>query len=234
MKGGLLAALHRVRRFPLSEHLLNSHYHLYMAKKSESEKPKRYSRAEATRMFIDAASKAMDKKPLPDITMQEIADKIGLNHGYVHRYFGTRLDLFAAVAEDLSQKIVDVVTAEQQRRAGAGESPGSLDNSLVELARPYFSKRGKLVQYLIICGVPQKRFAESTRLQIQLAADNLMALGVSERMATAQAIKLTALIWANGSYVDALGVTKAEVADVEALSFAELRLATKTSKELGW
>jgi hypothetical protein len=45
---------------------------------------------------------------------------------------------------------------------------------------------------------------------------------------------LTALIWANGSYVDALGVTKDEVADVEALAFAELRLATKTSKELGW
>ena len=234
MRGGLLAALHRIRRFPLSEHLLNSQYYLSMAKKSESEKPKRYSRAEATRMFIDAASKAMDKKPLPDITMQEIADKIGLNHGYVHRYFGTRLDLFAAVAEDLSQKIVDVVTAEQQRRAGAGESPGSLDNSLVELARPYFSKRGKLVQYLIICGVPQKRFAESTRLQIQLAADNLMTLGINERMATALAIKLTALLWANGSYVEALGVTKAEVADVEALSFAELRLATKTSKELGW
>ena len=164
----------------------------------------------------------------------EVADKIGLNHGYVHRYFGTRLDLLAAVAEDLSQKIVDVVTAEQQRRAGVGESLGSLDNSLVELARPYFSKRGKIVQYLIICGVPQKRFAESTRLQIKLAADNLMALGVSERMATAQAIKLTALIWANGSYVDALGVTKAEAADVEAVSFAELRLAAKTSKELGW
>ena len=205
-----------------------------MAKKSVSEKPKRYSRSEATRMFIDAASKAMDKKPLPDITMQEIANKIGLNHGYVHRYFGTRLDLLAAVAEDLSQKIVEVVTAEQQRRAGVGESLGSLDNSLVELARPYFSKRGKIVQYLIICGVPQKRFAESTRLQIKLAADNLMALGVSERMATAQAIKLTALIWANGSYVDALGVTKAEAADVEAVSFAELRLAAKTSKELGW
>jgi AcrR family transcriptional regulator len=205
-----------------------------MAMKSAGEKPKRYSRAEATRMFIDAASKAMDKKPLPDITMQEIADNIGLNHGYVHRYFGTRLDLFAAVADDLSQKIVDVVTTEQQRRGNAGESSGSLDNSLVELARPFFSKRGKLVQYLIICGVPQKRFAESTRLQIQLAADNLMTLGVNERMATALAIKLTALIWANGSYVDALGVTKNEVADVEALAFAELRLATKTSKELGW
>ena len=229
-----MAAPHRVRGFALSEQLLNSHYCSSMAKKSVSEKPKRYSRSEATRMFIDAASKAMDKKPLPDITMQEIANKIGLNHGYVHRYFGTRLDLLAAVAEDLSQKIVEVVTAEQQRRAGVGESLGSLDNSLVELARPYFSKRGKIVQYLIICGVPQKRFAESTRLQIKLAADNLMALGVSERMATAQAIKLTALIWANGSYVDALGVTKAEAADVEAVSFAELRLAAKTSKELGW
>jgi hypothetical protein len=71
-------------------------------------------------------------------------------------------------------------------------------------------------------------------LQIQLAVDNLMAAGVNERMATAQAIKLTALIWANGSYVEALGVTKAEVADVEAMSFAEIRLAAKTSKELGW
>jgi hypothetical protein len=53
-------------------------------------------------------------------------------------------------------------------------------------------------------------------------------------MAMALAIKLTALLWANGSYVEALGVTKEEVADVEALSFAELRLATNTAKELGW
>lgn len=205
-----------------------------MAKKPANEKPKRHSRAEATRMFIDAASKAMESKPLPDITMQEIADGIGLNHGYVHRYFGTRLDLFAAVADDLSQKIVDVVTTEQQRRVSQDKAAANLDNSLVELARPFFTKRGKIVQYLIICGVPQKRFAESTRLQIQLAVDNLVAMGMSERMATAQAIKITALIWANGSYVEALGVTKSEAADVEAMTFAELQLAKKASKELGW
>ena len=205
-----------------------------MAKKPATEKPKRYSRAEATRMFIDAASKAMESKPLPDITMQEIADGIGLNHGYVHRYFGTRLDLFAAVADDLSQKIVDVVTTEQQRRVSQDKAAANLDNSLVELARPFFTKRGKIVQYLIICGVPQKRFAESSRLQIQLAVDNLVAMGMSERMATAQAIKITALIWANGSYVEALGVTKSEAADVEAMTFAELQLAKKASKELGW
>jgi hypothetical protein len=64
--------------------------------------------------------------------------------------------------------------------------------------------------------------------------DNLMAGGANERMATAQAIKLTALIWANGSYSEALGVTAAEIADVEALAFAELSLAAKTAKELGW
>lgn len=205
-----------------------------MAKKPANEKPKRYSRAEATRMFIDAASKAMESKPLPDITMQEIADGIGLNHGYVHRYFGTRLDLFAAVADDLSQKIVDVVNAEQQRRVSQDKAAANLDNSLVELARPFFTKRGKIVQYLIICGVPQKRFAQSSRLQIQLAVDNLVAMGMSERMATAQAIKITALIWANGSYVEALGVTKSEAADVEAMTFTELQLAKKASKDLGW
>ena len=204
------------------------------ANKSKVVKPKRYSRAEATRMFLDAASKAMEKTPLPDIVMQDLADKIGLNHGYIHRYFGTRLDLFAALADDLSQKIVEVVTAEQLRRKDANESAANLDNSLVEIARPYFAKRGALVQYLIICGVPKKRFAESTRLQIQLAVDNLMGLGVNERMATAQAIKLTALIWANGSYAEALGVSAAELADVEAVAFAELRLAAKTTKELGW
>jgi len=205
-----------------------------MASKAKVVKPKRYSSAEATRMFLDAASKAMEKTPLPDIVMQDLADKIGLNHGYVHRYFGTRLDLFAALADDLSQKIVDVVTAEQQRRKDANEPAANHDNSLVEIARPYFAKRGAIVQYLVICGVPKKRFAESTRLQIQLVIDNLMAGGANERMATAQAIKLTALIWANGSYSEALGVTAAEIADVEALAFAELRLAAKTAEKLGW
>ena len=197
-------------------------------------KKSRVSKEAAVQLFLSATISLLKEKPILDITLQDIADRAGLNHGYVFRYFGTRLDLFAALADDLSQKIVEVVTAEQQRRKDADEPAANLDNSLVEIARPYFAKRGAIVQYLIICGIPKKRFAESTRLQIQLAVDNLMTLGVSERMATAQAIKLTALIWANGSYTEALGVTAAEIADVEAVAFAELRLAVKTAKELGW
>lgn len=198
------------------------------------EKPKRYSRAEATRMFLDAAIELIGVKPLPDITMQELADTVGLNHGYVHRYFGTRLDLFAAAADDLSRQIVEIVGAEQQRRIEANGTPGPLDRSLLELARPFMEKRSGLVQYLVICGVPQERFAGSTRMQIQLAINNLVALGISERMATAQAIKLTSLLWAGSTISVAFGVTDAEIADVEAISFAELDAAKKLTDSLGW
>lgn len=205
------------------------------AKKSEAvEKPKRYSRAEATRMFLDAATDLIGVKPLPDITMQELADTVGLNHGYVHRYFGTRLDLFAAVADDLSRQIVEIVGAEQQRRIEVGGSPGPLDRTLLDLALPFMEKRSGLVQYLIICGVPQERFAGSTRMQIQLAIDNLMALGISERMATAQAIKMTSLLWAGSTIATAFGVTDSEIADVEAMSFAEIGAAKALGKSLGW
>lgn len=194
----------------------------------------RYSRAEATQMFLDAAIAVVGTKPLPEITMQELADAVGLNHGYVHRYFGTRLDLFEAVADELARRVVEVVGAEQRRRLEEDGGPGELDRSLLDLARPLAAKRTAIVQYLVISGVPQERFAEATRMQIQLSIDNLMSMGVSERMATAQSIKAIALLWAQATYVRALGVTSEEAADVEAVTLLELADSSMTAEKLGW
>ena len=66
-------------------------------------KPVRFSRAAATQKFLDATISLIAKKPIPDISLQEIAEITGLNHGYVFRYFGTRIDLFTAVTDELAR-----------------------------------------------------------------------------------------------------------------------------------
>ena len=79
-------------------------------------KPVRFSRAAATQKFLDATISLIAKKPIPDISLQEIAEITGLNHGYVFRYFGTRLDLFFSVTEELAQLAEHAVTTEIERR----------------------------------------------------------------------------------------------------------------------
>jgi AcrR family transcriptional regulator len=84
-------------------------------------KPVRYSRAAATQMFLDATISLIAKKPIPDISLQEIAEITGLNHGYVFRYFGTRIDLFTAVTDELARLAQAATQKEIEARVNAAK-----------------------------------------------------------------------------------------------------------------
>ncbi|CAB4614915.1 unannotated protein [freshwater metagenome] len=197
-------------------------------------KPIRYSRAQATQMFLDASIELIDTKPIPDITVQEIATMVGLNHGYVHRYFGTRVDLFTAVADELARLLLDSVSAEQERRTNAGDQREPFDQSLIALARPLALKRLHVIQYLLAAGVDPARFGEESRAIIELGTQQLISIGMSPRMATAQAIKTNVLLWAREALTPSFGLNDAEVDDVAALTLIELANADALSKQLGW
>ena len=197
-------------------------------------KPIRYSRAQATQMFLDASIALIDTKPVPDITVQEIATMVGLNHGYVHRYFGTRLDLFTAVADELARLLLDSVSAEQERRAATGEERAPFDQSLIALARPLALKRQHVIQYLLSAGVDPARFGEESRAIIELGTQQLISVGMNPRMATAQAIKTNVLLWAREALTPSFGLSDAEINDVLTLTLTELANADALNKQLGW
>ena len=201
---------------------------------AKSSKPVRVSREEATQKFLDATIALLEKKPIPDISLHEIAEATGLNHGYVFRYFGTRLDLFAAVTDELARLATQAGVEELRRRKEAGEDPLALNLSAINLGRVHTNKRQKVMQYLVSCGVPPARFATQSRALISVAQNQLETMGMHPRMAQAQAVKIIVLIWANDYLLDIFGISAEESADVLSLTLDEISNHKATTKRVGW
>ena len=203
-------------------------------KPSTPAKKPRVSREAAVQLFLDATISILKEKPILDITLQDIADRVDLNHGYVFRYFGTRLDLFFAVTEELAQLAENAVTSEIERRLLIGEAVIPLNFSLAEVGRTYLRQRQAVIQYLVTAGVDPTRFSETSRKTTEYFAQQFVNLGMNERMAITQATKLSILLWAEGSVASIFGVTKNEADDIRALSLDMIVHANDISKRLGW
>lgn len=205
-----------------------------MAPQTPSGRSPRVSREIAVTRFLDAVIDLMDTKPIPDITIQEIADTVGLNHGYVFRYFGTRLDLFTAVTDELADRALSAVTSEMDRRLASGDARIPGDMSLIALGRPFTIKRMSVIQYLTTSGVAPDRFGQKSRAMIESTVQTLIAQGISHKMAQAQAFKISILLWAQNALADAFGVTPDEATDLLLLTIDEVNNTTEAEKRLGW
>lgn len=205
-----------------------------MAPQTASGRSPRVSREIAVTRFLDAVIDLMDTKPIPDITIQEIADTVGLNHGYVFRYFGTRLDLFTAVTDELADRALSAVTSEMDRRLASGDARIPGDMSLIALGRPFTIKRMSVIQYLTTSGVAPERFGQKSRAMIETTVQTLVAQGMSHKMAQAQAFKISILLWAQNALADAFGVTPDEATDLLLLTIDEVNHTTEAEKRLGW
>ena len=205
-----------------------------MAKPPPTPKIHRVSRAEAIAKFLDATIELLDTRTVSEITVQEIATAVGLNHGYVFRYFGTRLDLLVAVTDELADRALLAVRTEIEKRRteDAVRPPGDL--SLIALGRPFTMKRTFLVQYLVSCGVPAERFGPKAREMIQTSVDTLLEQGLSLRMAQAQAIKVSVMLWAQVALAAQMGVSTDEATDLFLVTVDELNHPQDAEKRLGW
>lgn len=197
-------------------------------------KKSRVSKEAAVQLFLSATISLLNEKPILDITLQDIADRAGLNHGYVFRYFGTRLDLFFAVTEELARLAEHAVTTEIERRLQVGEAVIPLNFSVAEVGRAYLRQRQAVIQYLVTAGVDPTRFSETSRKTTEYFAQQFVTLGMNERMAITQATKLSILLWAEGSVASIFGVRKNEADDIRALSLDMIINANDISKRLGW
>ena len=203
---------------------------------SDSEKSwkTRVSRAEAVQRFLDAAISLIDQKPITDISVQEIADTAGLNHGYVFRYFGTRIDLLIAVTEELARRAKAVTLAEAQKREVESSKIARMDLTLLATGQEFRQKRMRVVMYLISCGVDAKIFGPETRLVSMQMADELQKLGISRRTAEALALRSGVLVFASNFLTEAFGLSEQDVQDGLQLSLNEIANAKATEKALGW
>jgi AcrR family transcriptional regulator len=199
-----------------------------------SPKAPRVSREVAVTRFLDAVISLMDTKPIPDISIQEIADTVGLNHGYVFRYFGTRLDLFSSVTDELADRALAAVTTEMNRRRDSGETSNPGDLSLIALGRPFTMKRMSVIQYLTTCGVPPARFGPKSRDMIETSVQTLLAQGMSHKMAKAQAFKISIMLWAQQALSESFGVTSEEATELFFLTVDEITHTDESEKRLGW
>ena len=205
-----------------------------MAKPPPTPKNPRVSRADAIVKFLDATIDLLDTRTVSEITVQEIATAVGLNHGYVFRYFGTRLDLLVAVTDELADRALLAVRTEMERRLteDAVRQPGDL--SLIALGRPFTMKRTFLVQYLVSCGIPAERFGPKAREMIQTSVDTLLQQGLSLRMAQAQAIKVSVMLWAQVALAAQMGVSSEDATDLFLVTIDELQNPQDSEKRLGW
>jgi AcrR family transcriptional regulator len=205
-----------------------------MAKPPPTPKSVRVSRDQAIAKYLEGTIKLLDTRTVSDITVQEIATAVGLNHGYVFRYFGTRLDLLVAVTDELADRALLAVRTEMDRRVSEGIVIPPGDLSLIGLGRPFTMKRAFLVQYLVSCGVPAERFGPKAREMIQTSVDTFVRQGLSPRMAQAQAIKVSVMLWAQVSLAAQMGVTSEEANDLFFLTVDELNHSQDSDKRLGW
>ena len=196
--------------------------------------PARVSRAKAIERFLEVTISLLSTKPFPDISVQEIAEAAGLNHGYVFRYFGTRLDLFEAVTVEIAKRARAQVEAEAERRKKKSSDLVTLDLSLLAAGQQLTQLRMRVVMYLISCGVDAKRFGEESKKNILLFADYFETIGMTRRMAEATAVRSSALIFTNNFMSEAFGLTEQDVQDGLKLSLNEIARATETQNALGW
>lgn len=194
----------------------------------------RVSRAEAVQRFLEAAISLIDQKPISDISVQEIADTAGLNHGYVFRYFGTRIDLLIAVTEELARRAKAVTLAESQKREIELSKVARMDLTLLATGQQFRQMRMRVVMYLISCGVDAKIFGPETRLVSMQMADELQKLGISRRTAEALALRSSILIFASNFLSDAFGLTQQDIEDGQRVSLNEIAQASDIEKVLGW
>lgn len=194
----------------------------------------RVSRAEAVQRFLEAALSLIAQKPISDISVQEIADTAGLNHGYVFRYFGTRIDLLIAVTEELARRAKAVTLAESQKREIELSKVARMDLTLLATGQQFRQMRMRVVMYLISCGVDPKIFGPETRLVSMQMADELQKLGISRRTAEALALRSSILIFASNFLSDAFGLTQQDIEDGQRVSLNEIAQARDIEKVLGW
>jgi AcrR family transcriptional regulator len=185
----------------------------------------RLRRAEAEAIIETAVLRLLADRPVDEVTNDVIAEETGLNHSYVSRYYGNRVNLLTRLTDVLADRIATDVPADVPIQLPA------------LLADPRFRLRNKIVLHLVGKGVPSQRFYERGLLSRDSIKARLMRLhNVEERIATALAAQvfysLVGAAFLGHGFDQTVPVE--EYNDVIALAFAEILNADTLRRTLNW
>lgn len=90
----------------------------------------RLTEAEGRAALLTAATEIVTETGSPNITVREVAARAGINHGLVHRYFGTKDTLITAVIDEISHTLA---TELAQNGGGAAAVHGDATGTLAQL-----------------------------------------------------------------------------------------------------
>lgn len=127
------------------------------------------------REILDAALLCFRRRGFHQATMQEICAEAGLSPGALYRYFGSKADIIAAIAEDQRRESDTVLS-------GVGEGVSMVD-ALCVLARRFFEKISAEAEGSLLADV----FAEAAR--DPLLAKTLAAVDAQSVSRCADAIR---------------------------------------------
>ena len=152
---------------------------------------------EVRQSILDAALKLMSKQGNTDVALREIAREANVNHGLVHRHFGTRQDVLIAALQRHSEIGADYL-----------QDAANIDTAIHKLwTHPNMAESAKLMASALLGGVAPKSIAEGHALR---KLEQLLQAGdtkASPDDTTARAVALSCLIlgWGVfGSYLTAV------------------------------
>ena len=141
---------------------------------------------EVRESILDAAVKLMSERGNTDVALREIAREANVNHGLVHRHFGTRHDVLIAVLQRHSEIGANFL-----------RDTDDIDAAIDKLwAHPNMIESSKLVASALLGGVESETIAAGhafRRLEQLLEDDD--PEGADKRAATAVAISCLILGW---------------------------------------
>lgn len=187
----------------------------------------RTSRPDAERALIDAAITLVDSIPISDITIHQLAHEAGVNFGYINRYFGSRLNLFAEVTDALADQGISGLRATATVTSSI-EQNGAKDfaDKDLELIRqailPLGIKRLKIVQFLISSGVPDERFVKKSQEVLEAAIEITVNAGLDPAIARARIIHGIAMMWGAATLGPVLGLSVQELTESYSTFFIDL------------
>ena len=87
----------------------------------------RLTEAEGRAALLAAATEIVTETGSPNITVREVAARAGINHGLVHRYFGTKDALIAGVIDEIAGRVARQLTGDGDGESVvAGDEAGTL------------------------------------------------------------------------------------------------------------
>lgn len=159
-------------------------------------KAKPLGAAEVRKSILDAAAKLMSERGNTDVALREIAREANVNHGLIHRHFGTRHDVLIAALQRHMEIGADFL-----------KDAADIDTAVDRLwAHPNMIESSKLMASALLGGVDPESISEGHAMhslkQLLIARDSRM----TQSEATAIAVALSCLILGWGIFGNFLTV----------------------------